>query len=72
MADCEWNISRKHLHYGFSELKKNYSRIPAHLFMKIVRFWHYKPDPSKTGHSFNDIVSLLTYGIIFIFFVIGF
>lgn len=57
---------------GVKELSQNYKKIPKLLFLKFIKFWSVRPDPTKRSWTRNDLISLLTYGLILIFFVIGF
>jgi len=57
---------------GIEELKKNWYKIPYLLYMKLIKFWSVRPDPTKDKWTRNDFASLFSYGIIFVFFLVGF
>lgn len=64
--------NEKLLEITVSDLKHNYKKIPYMLYKKFVKFWHIKPDPSRAYWNKNDTMSLLSYGFLLIFFIMGF
>ena len=68
----ELSMDRKMFKAGLTELKDNYTKIPYLELRKFINFWGVRPDPTKEKWTLNDSLSLCTYGIILIFFVIGF